>query len=111
MVNPIIRPATTVTTASRMEKAKKPGLLIDPSFSCSKVELFILAKGKVYYSQLEALNLYSSVCKATAVVTSSFILLGIGCGFSGHIWERPLKPVHSPANFGLLQFYITIYII
>ena len=75
MVNPIIRPATTVTTASRMEKAKKPGLLMDPSFSCSKVELFILAKGKLYYSQPEAFNLYSSVCSATAVVTGSFILL------------------------------------
>ena len=27
----------------QMKKAKKPGLLMDPSFSCSKVELFILA--------------------------------------------------------------------
>ena len=50
MVNPIIMPATSVITASRMAKAKNPGLLRDPSFSCSKVELFILAKGKLYYN-------------------------------------------------------------
>ena len=43
MVNPIINPAAIVITASRMEKAMKPGLLKGPSFSCSKVELFILA--------------------------------------------------------------------
>ena len=79
MVNPIIRPATTVTTASRMEKAKNPGLLMGPSFSCSQMELFILAQVQTSFTVnwIEALNLYSSVCNATAVVTSSFIRLGM----------------------------------
>ena len=42
MVIPIIRPASSVITASRIAKAMKPGLLSGPAFSASKVELFIL---------------------------------------------------------------------
>ena len=42
MVNPVIRPATSVTTARRMEYAMKLGLFSGPSISGSKVESFIL---------------------------------------------------------------------
>ena len=76
-MNPIIRPATTIVTAIRMKKAKKPGLLMDPSFSCSKVELFILAHVQTVIVNLKrALNLYSTVCNATAVVDQLFYTVG-----------------------------------
>ena len=61
---------------------------------------------------IEALNLYSSVCNATAVVTSFFIRLGMWSSFSGHNWKDSYNwYTCSPANSGLLQFCVQYIII
>ena len=62
---------------------------------------------KLYYSQLEALNLYGSVGNTAAVIIPA-LLYCWACDLLGHIWQRPLQHVYSFANFGLGLFYITI---